>query len=172
MATQTKKTDQKIINSGAMQYVMPFPAKGREWLVTREGAGLAISRADDLGKPNDATPFSLALRSLQVLPAGPSATFVTILSGPLPYEMPVPAEGRLIRVTVEGELLVVSVADDLGSPRDADPFTHAFRSLHVEPILADTHPFAPYRSPGLFYADPIPRAVDPEDNGVQHAVVD
>ena len=30
MAKQTQTTDQKIINSGAMQYLMRFPAEGQE----------------------------------------------------------------------------------------------------------------------------------------------
>jgi hypothetical protein len=143
MATQTNKTDQKIINSGAMQYLIPFPAGGRLLRVTKEGSGLGASIADDLRRPNDAIPFSLALRSLQVQPAQ-TRDQVTILAGPLQYVMPVPVEGRLIRVTAEGAVLVASVEDDLGRTQDSIPFTSAFRSLHVEPVLDEDFPFEPY----------------------------
>ena len=38
-------------------------------------------------------------------------------------------------MTAEGAVLVAAVADDLGRTQDAIPFTCAFPSLHVDPVL-------------------------------------
>ena len=169
MAKQTQTTDQKIINSGAMQYLMRFPAEGRVLRVMRTEAGLAASIADELGKANDAIPFSLALRALQVQPAEARAKVLTIWSGPLKYEMPFPVqEGRLMRIRDEGGVVAVSMEDEPGRPQDAYPFTHAFRSLQGEPVLATSDPFAPYHQ-GFFCR--LPEAVDTEENDVQHATL-
>ena len=65
--------------------------------------------------------------------------------------MPLPPEGRLLQVTAEGAVLVAAVADDLGRTQDAIPFTCAFRSLHVDPVLDPGAPFGPYY-PGVPYA--------------------
>jgi hypothetical protein len=150
MTTKTKKSDFKIINSGMMQYVVLLPAEGRLLRITKYGSALAASVADNLGSSADAIPFSRALGSLQVVGERQD---VTIWSGPLPYEMRIPVEGRLIRVTDEGGVVGATVEDKLGHTRDADPFTHAFRSLHVEPVLASNDPFKPYQRGWVQYQD-------------------
>ena len=147
MATQT--TDQKIINSGATQYLMPFPTEGRLLRVTHQGAGLTVSIADQLGQASDATPFNLAMRSLRSVPLQ-MRDQVSIWAGPLEYRMPFPAEGRLFQVTADRGVLEVAVADELGGSRDALPFTSAFRSLTVDPVLDPAFPYKAY-DPGWCY---------------------
>jgi hypothetical protein len=82
MATQTKKTDQKIIDSGSTKHLMRFPAEGRRLRVTAAGSGVVASVADELGPSNDAALFSVALRSLRVERAQ-ATDQVIIWSGPL-----------------------------------------------------------------------------------------
>ena len=149
MAMQTQTMDQKILNTGATQHLIPFPAAGREWLLTRTGDGITASVADELGKPTDAIPFSRALGSLRVDWAQ-TKDQATIWAGPLQYVMPWPAEGRRIRTTAEGAVLVVTVADELGRAQDALPFTAAFRRLTLDPVLDPACPFQPY-DPGFVY---------------------
>ncbi|RPH76587.1 MAG: hypothetical protein EHM80_14315 [Nitrospiraceae bacterium] len=148
MAKQTKTTDQKIINSGAMHYLMHFPAAGRLLRMTSEGSGVVASIADDLGRQsNDAVPFMLACRSLRV-ERTQSKEQAHMWFGALEHVLPFPPEGRLIRVTANGADLVASVADDLGRSEDAIPFTYAFSSMCVEPVLDPDAPFNPY-NPGV-----------------------
>jgi hypothetical protein len=143
-------TDQKLINAGPMPYLMRFPAQGRTLRVTISGAGVVAAIADDLGASSEAVPFSHALRSLRVERARQTTDQVIMWSGSLQYVMPWPAEGRLIQVKEEGAVLVASIADELGRPQDALPFTCAFRSLHVGPVLDHDFPFKAY-DPGVVY---------------------
>lgn len=162
MAKHTQMTDQKIINSGAMQYLMPFPAAGRVLRMTNEGAGLNASIEDALGQANDATPFQLALRTLRIEPLS-TPDQVSLWAGPLEFRMPFPAEGRVFHVKEgDGGGLEATVADELGCSQDALPFTYAFRSLHAEPVLDPAFPFAPY-APGWFYRPLTTGSTPPSD---------
>jgi len=82
MAKHKQTTTQRIINSGPMQFLMPFPEEGRLLRVTISGSGLVAAVADEVGKANDALPFTYALRSLRVDPVdNPTHPFRPYLPG-------------------------------------------------------------------------------------------